>query len=289
MEAENTDTTDQWFDSTLTVLTDAYQLDLHRLMSPDTYELAHALSDFYMYDASGLFIHLLGLTSHYLTPTSFVYADNQLKHRLNLHLLLVVRAGTETAASESRDATVRSTLMEKKRPSRISSGYERCSLVEHIKQAMSNVQSIHQTGQPFDARHKHGSAIFSSDLCLSDRFDEHGTDAHVQRHESVCIVGTSNGHFIRKQLESKRRHRQHVPREADTHWLTFFLASQARVFCRRAKFFDPNRYPSLEQWILVIHCHCSSPIDFYFDELQANQFMCDYLDTLSLKGRPTNV
>ena len=162
---------------------------------------------------------------------------------------------------------------------------------------MSNVQSVHQTGQQFDARHKHSSAIFcrsddssifSSGLCLSDRFDEHGTDAHVQRHEFVSIVGTSSGHFIRKQLENKLRHRPLFPREVDTHWLTFFLASQARVFCRRAKLFDPNRYPSLEQWILVIHCHCSSSIDFYFDEPQANQFMCDYLDTLSLKGRPMN-
>ena len=100
MEAANTDNADQWFDSTLTVLTDAYQLDLHRLMSPDTYELAQALSDFYMYDTSGLFIHLIGLTSHYLTSTSFVYADNQLKHRLHLHLLLVVRAGRERMASD---------------------------------------------------------------------------------------------------------------------------------------------------------------------------------------------
>jgi hypothetical protein len=93
MNDENVATTDQWFDSTFTVLNESYQLDLRRLMSPDTYELVHALSGYYMYDNIGLFIHLLGLTSHYLTLTSFIYADNQLKHKVNLHLLLVVRAG----------------------------------------------------------------------------------------------------------------------------------------------------------------------------------------------------
>jgi hypothetical protein len=93
MDSEISGTTDQWFDSTFLVLNESYQLDLHRLLSPDAYELIHALSDFYMYDHIGLFIHLLGLTSHYLTSTSFVYADNQLRHKLNLHLLLVVRSG----------------------------------------------------------------------------------------------------------------------------------------------------------------------------------------------------
>jgi len=63
-----------------------------------------------------------------------------------------------------------------------------------------------------------------------------------------------------------------------------FIASKARLFCRRTKLFDPNRYPSLEQWIIVLNCHCSNLMDFYFDEPQANQFMCDYLDALSLKG-----
>jgi hypothetical protein len=93
MDDENVSTIDQWFNSTCMVLNESYQLDLRRVMSPDTYELIHALSDYYMYDNIGLFIHLLGLTSHYLTSTSCVYADNQLKHRLNLHLLLVARAG----------------------------------------------------------------------------------------------------------------------------------------------------------------------------------------------------
>jgi hypothetical protein len=93
MDDENTSTMDQWFNSTCMVLNESYQLDLRRVMSPDTYELIHALSDYYMYDNIGLFIHLLGVTSYYLTSTSIVYADNQLKHKLNLHLLLVVRAG----------------------------------------------------------------------------------------------------------------------------------------------------------------------------------------------------
>lgn len=93
MDDENTGTIEQWFDSTFMVLNESYQLDLRRVISPDTYELVHALSDYYMYDNIGLFLHLIGLTSHYLTPTSFIFADNQLKHKLNLHLLLVVRAG----------------------------------------------------------------------------------------------------------------------------------------------------------------------------------------------------
>ena len=93
MDDENTSAIDQWFNSTCMVIDESYQLDLRRVMSPDAYELLHALSDYYMYDNTGLFLHLLGLTSHYLTSTSLVYADNQLKHKLNLHLLLVVRAG----------------------------------------------------------------------------------------------------------------------------------------------------------------------------------------------------
>ena len=95
MDDENISTIDQWFNSTCMVLDESYQLDLRRVISPDTYELIHALSDYYMYENTGLFFHLLGLTSHYLTSTALVYADNQLKHKLNLHLLLVVRAGRE--------------------------------------------------------------------------------------------------------------------------------------------------------------------------------------------------
>ena len=93
MDDDNTGTTDHWFNSTFMVLNESYQLDLRRLLLPDTYELVQALTDFYMYDTVGFFLHLLGVTSHYLTPNSSVYADNQLQHRLNLHLLLVVRAG----------------------------------------------------------------------------------------------------------------------------------------------------------------------------------------------------
>ena len=89
----NSGTADHWFDSTFMALNDSYQVDLRRVLSPDTYELIHALSDFYLYDPSALLLHLLGLTSHYLSSTSFVYADNQLKHRLNMHLLLIVRSG----------------------------------------------------------------------------------------------------------------------------------------------------------------------------------------------------
>lgn len=95
MDDDSTGTTDHWFNSTFLVLNESYQLDLRRLLLPDTCELIHALSDFYMYDMVGLFLHLLGVASHHLTPTSSVYADNQLKHRLNLHLLLVVRAGKQ--------------------------------------------------------------------------------------------------------------------------------------------------------------------------------------------------
>ena len=93
MNGEINSTTDQWFNSTFLALNESYQLDLRRLLSSDTYELIHTLSDFYMFDYIHLFVHLLGLTSHYLTSTSFVYAGNQLRHKLNLHLLLVVRAG----------------------------------------------------------------------------------------------------------------------------------------------------------------------------------------------------
>jgi hypothetical protein len=93
MDDEIKGTADQWFDSTFLVLNESYQLDLCRVLSADTYELVHVLCDYYMYDYIALFIHLLGITSHYLTSTSFVYADNQLRHKLNLHLLLIAREG----------------------------------------------------------------------------------------------------------------------------------------------------------------------------------------------------
>ncbi|CAF1192316.1 unnamed protein product [Rotaria magnacalcarata] len=271
MDDENTGTIDQWFDSTFMILNESYQLDLRRVLSPDTCELVYALSDYYMYDNIGLFIHLLGLSSHYLTSTSFVYADNQLKHKLNLHLLIVVRAG-----------------------------YERSSLVEHLKQAMNNVQSLRQTGQQYDIRHTFNPNVFcrsdestiSSGLCLSDRFDEHGTYTHIQKQNSFSIIGTSTEQYLRKLLEAKfnsnsnnnssnNNVHNHIN---NTDWLIMFIASKARLFCRRSKLFDPNRYPSLEQWIIVLNCHCLNLMDFYFDEPQANQFMCDYLDTLSVKA-----
>jgi hypothetical protein len=85
--------TDQWFDSTFLILNESYQLDLRRILSRDTFELTQTLSDFHMYDQSSLFLHLLAVTSHYLTSTSLVFADNQLQHKLNLQLLLVTRAG----------------------------------------------------------------------------------------------------------------------------------------------------------------------------------------------------
>ena len=90
---------DHWFDSTFLVLNEYYQIDLRRILSPDTAELLHTLSDFYMYDDVALFLHLLALTSHYLNSTSLIYADNQLKHKLNLHLLLIVRAGKTSGSS----------------------------------------------------------------------------------------------------------------------------------------------------------------------------------------------
>ncbi|CAF4498560.1 unnamed protein product [Rotaria sp. Silwood1] len=263
MDDEIAHTTEQWFHSTFLVLNESYQIDLRRILSPNTFELIHILSDFYMYDYVSLFVHLLGLTSHYLTSTSFVYADNQLRHKLNLHLLLVARTG-----------------------------YERSALVEHIKQAMNNVQCIRQTGKQFDNRNAFISNIFcrSDDLaqtpigfCLSDKFDEHKTNIHIQRQQSSSIMGTSNGYYVQQLLNIKFNNKKIVLNN-NPDWLMVFIASKARLFCRRLRVFDPNRYPSLEQWIIVINCLCSSSIDFHFDEPQANQAMCDYLDGLSLKA-----
>ena len=159
---------------------------------------------------------------------------------------------------------------------------------------MTNAQCIRQTGQPNDPRHPFQSNLFcrfddsssSSSLpsfCLSDRFDEHGTSLHLQRQHSSSITGTSNGNVIRQLLDSKFHPKlQHPDNQSD--WLMIFLASKARLYCRRLKLFDPNRYPSLDQCITVIHCLCANSIDFYFEEPQANQFLCDYLDALAVKG-----
>lgn len=185
-------------------------------------------------------------------------------------------------------------------------GYERSSLVDHLKQAVNNAQCIRQTGQQYDIRHPFNLNLFCrSDesalplgLCLSDKFDEHATYAHIQKQNPFSIIGTSTGQYIRKSLETKftnnshnytnNNHNHHLDNSNNqmniADWLMIFIASKARLFCRRPKLFDPNRYPSLEQWVIVLSCHCSNPIDFYFDEPQANQFMCDYLDALSLKG-----
>lgn len=94
MNSEINTSHEHWFDSMFLAFNESHQLDLRRILSPDTCELIHTLSDYYMYDHVALFLHLLGLTSHYLNVTpSFVYADNQLKHKLNLHLMLIVRSG----------------------------------------------------------------------------------------------------------------------------------------------------------------------------------------------------
>ncbi|CAF2369355.1 unnamed protein product [Rotaria sp. Silwood2] len=171
-------------------------------------------------------------------------------------------------------------------------GTERSSLVEHIKQAMNNVQCIRQTGKQFDSRNAFISNTFCrSDeitqtplgFCLSDKFDEHKTNIHIQRQQSSSIMGTSNGYYVQQLLNTKFNNKKIILNN-DTDWLMIFIASKARLFCRRLKVFDPNRYPSLEQWIIVINCLCSSLIEFHFDEPQANQALCDYLDGLSLKA-----
>ena len=93
MDNEKCHYTDHWFDSTFILLNESFQLDLRRTVSTDIYQLLNRLSNFYMYDPTALLVHLLGLTSHYLHTSSYVYADNQLRHKLNLHLLLIARDG----------------------------------------------------------------------------------------------------------------------------------------------------------------------------------------------------
>jgi hypothetical protein len=164
-------------------------------------------------------------------------------------------------------------------------GYERSSVVEYIKQAMNNVQSIRQTGKQFDVRNKFNSNIFcqSEDstqltfgFCISDKFDEHEANIHIQRQQSSSIIGTSNGYFVRQLLDRKFNN--------NTNWLMIFIASKARLYCQRLKVLNLNQYPSIEHLIIVINCLCSNLIDFYFDQTQTNQLICDYLDTLSFKG-----
>lgn len=161
---------------------------------------------------------------------------------------------------------------------------------------MNNVQSIRQTGKSHDNRNTFISNIFcrsddtnhlATGFCLSDKFDEHKTNVHLQQHQSSAIMGTSNGHYIQQLLHTKFTNKK-VQLHMCTNWLMIFISSKARLFCRRLKVIDPNRYPSIEQWVMVINCLCSSATDFYFDEPQANQFMCDYIDGLSLKGIRTS-
>jgi len=61
---------------------------------------------------------------------------------------------------------------------------------------MNNVQCIRQTGQQYDIRHPFNLNLFcrsdestiSSGLCLSDKFDEHGTNTHIQRQNSFSSI-----------------------------------------------------------------------------------------------------
>lgn len=157
---------------------------------------------------------------------------------------------------------------------------------------MNNVQSLRQAGTPFDSRSTFISNIFcrsddvnlsTTGFCISDKFDEHRTNLHIQRHESSSIMGTSNGQYVQQLLNIKFNNKK-AQLNNNIDWLMIFIASKARLYCQRLKVFDPNRYPSLEQLIIVINCLTSNLIDFYFDEPQANQVLCDYLDGLSLKG-----
>lgn len=157
---------------------------------------------------------------------------------------------------------------------------------------MTNVQSIRQTGKQFDNRHRFNSNIFcqSDDLtslshgyCLSDQFDEHITSTHYQKQQTSSIFGISNGNFIHQLLEKKfHKKMSHLNYSPD--WLMIFLGTKTQLFSRRIKIFDLNQYPLMEHWILMINCLCSYSIDFYFEQTHANQLICDYLDTLALKG-----
>ena len=137
---------------------------------------------------------------------------------------------------------------------------------------MSSVQSIRQTGKCFDYRHP-DSLI--NGFCLSDKFDELSTHLQQQQRSSMASMSTSNGEFIRKLLHK-------IETSVNTDSLMIFLASKPRLFSRRLKHYDFNRYPSLEHWIITINCLCSNNLDFFFEQAQANQLICDYLDKLSL-------
>ena len=73
---------------------------------------------------------------------------------------------------------------------------------------MNNAQCIRQTGQPYDIRHTFNLNIFcpsddsriSSGFCLSDKFDEHGTSAHIQKQDPFSITGTSTGTFTMNSI-----------------------------------------------------------------------------------------
>jgi hypothetical protein len=177
-------------------------------------------------------------------------------------------------------------------------GYNQSTLIDDIKQTMINVQCIRQMGQENDVQHPSRSHIHrmsndsirwqSTHFCNSDQFDECETMVQLQRQPLSSIIRTSNGQLIRHLLDIKSRSKKnHLNTHTD--WLMIFLASKARLYCQRLKVFESCRYPSLQQWIIVIHCLCSKSMNFYFDEPQVNQFMCDYLDALVVKGMKTIV
>lgn len=158
---------------------------------------------------------------------------------------------------------------------------------------MINVHCLRQNIQPVDIRSSFHLNLFcrsdetspnTAGFCLSDRFDEHSTPSHLQNQKNSSSFGISNGHFIRQLLEKKFHGKSSMNSTSTADCLMYFVASKARLYCRRLKIFDPNRYPSLEKCIIIINSLCSTPIDFYFDDPQANQFMCDYLDALTVKG-----
>ena len=158
---------------------------------------------------------------------------------------------------------------------------------------MNNAQSVRQSSLPYDTRQvmnptvvcqsNDASALPSSTFCLSNNYDEHESSAHLQRQPSSSIVGTSHGEYIRRLLDVKFNRRTDSKNNA-ADCLMLFMPSRARVFRRRLKLLDSSRYPSFDQCVIVLHCLCSHSIAFYFDESQANLFICDYLDALASKG-----
>jgi hypothetical protein len=159
-------------------------------------------------------------------------------------------------------------------------GYDRLSLVEHVQRSMKNVESIRQVNSTYERQQTLTSS--SIDTCLLSKFDEYSCS-------SLPLVDIADMRSIRRIFDEKLRRHTNSHDEQQTSRLMIFQASHARLYRCRTKQFDRRRYPSLEQWILVIYCHASNAIDFYFDDLQANQLMCDYLDELTLKGKYVDI